>query len=243
MGGAEDGGEPLLLCREWLSANLRGEGLRTQPPDRDGACDRLAESVAIVRETHPCRKLSRVLPAIGEDDELSRLAGGRGCDVSKKRVREHLRDLLEAGPKSAHGGSDLAARPVGIATRTASRIRLARAVASGRIRRVHCGHVVEVAWAAECDLAVGGRETRSAPGPRDAVLCPLRRCWRHAGGPGPKDRVPEVVAIHRGRIWRRLKVRMVRAEVPLVRIQPCVSAVAAEEDVTAGLAVEQLEHA
>src|SRR5687768_4092220 len=97
---AEDGGEGLLLRGHRLSTQLRRERLRARSLDGDCPRNGLSERIPVVREAHPGRQLGGVLPAVREDHELAIAACG--CDRSKKRVGKHLRDLLEAGSKSAN---------------------------------------------------------------------------------------------------------------------------------------------
>ena len=71
--------------------------------------ENLADRVEMVCLAHTSRELSSVLPAVGEHDELADVFTPLGRDVAKKRVREHLRDFLEAGLLAADPRPDSSA--------------------------------------------------------------------------------------------------------------------------------------
>src|SRR5207249_5026970 len=59
----------------------------------------------------------------------------------------------------------------------------------------------------------------------------------------PIHGIPEVIAIQICQIRRGFEIRMIRTQIPFVRVQSRGTAVPAEEDLTARLTVQQLQHA
>jgi hypothetical protein len=99
MGTRECVCEHLPVRWQLLSRQLRHEGLHANTLHSHRARDRLAESIPVMRKTHPSRQFGCVLPAVRENDEFVRDAWTAARNVSKQGIRENLRNLLKTCPQ------------------------------------------------------------------------------------------------------------------------------------------------
>ena len=99
-----------LLSRfKCLTVSLPEKGTGALAGSRECLDQDLADCVEMVRLAHASRELGSVLPAVGEHNELADVFTALGRDVAEKRVREHLRDFLEAGLLAADPRPDSSA--------------------------------------------------------------------------------------------------------------------------------------